>query len=427
MSYTSNTMSVAAGPHTISALPGTVMRVASGFALPLVVFALAHAAAPFAAHLPRSLQGLTTWGPLWALVLAGTLALVFNRSRVVFGVLCLGLAFAAHVTGLLAPSSGTIGRVAFAALCVAIPANLVALTLLRERGVFSFFGLRRASVLLLQVFVAVWAIVHQPVDLARWLYAPLLFDAPSLTSPIPQVALAVMAGAVVASVARAVAAGSALDAGLACALACFIMACQTLELPNHFQLFIGAGAAALVAAILQDTFRLAFRDELTGLPSRRALNERLLTLGARYTIAMVDVDHFKQFNDVYGHELGDHVLRMVAAKLRSVGGGGRAYRYGGEEFTLVFSGRRIPDAWPQLEALRERIGAHPMILRVPQPGLEDAAKLGSKGRDRQGIYVTVSIGVAERNARNATAGSVLRAADRALYRAKDRGRDRVSL
>ena len=206
-----------------------------------------------------------------------------------------------------------------------------------------------------------------------------------------------------------------------------VMACQTLELPNHFQLFIGAGAAALVAAILQDTFRLAFRDELTGLPSRRALNERLLTLGARYTIAMVDVDHFKQFNDVYGHELGDHVLRMVAAKLRSVGGGGRAYRYGGEEFTLVFSGRRIPDAWPQLEALRERIGAHPMILRVPQPGLEDAAKLGSKSRDRQGIYVTVSIGVAERNARNATAGSVLRAADRALYRAKDRGRDRVSL
>ena len=110
MSYTSNTMSVAVGSHSLSALPGTLIRVASGFVLPLAMFALAQLAAPFAADLPSSLEALPVWGPLWALVLAGTLALVFNRGRVVLGVLCLGLAYAAHVSGLLAPTSGTIGR-----------------------------------------------------------------------------------------------------------------------------------------------------------------------------------------------------------------------------------------------------------------------------------------------------------------------------
>jgi GGDEF domain-containing protein len=427
MSYTSSTMSVAVGSHSLSALPATLMRVASGFVLPLAMFALAHLAAPFAAQLPSSFDAVLVWGPLWALVLAGTLALVFNRGRVVLGVLCLGLAYAAHASGLLAPTSGTIGRAVFGALCLAIPMNLVTLALLRERGVFSFYALRRAGLILLQLVVTAWAIVHQPGELARWLYVPLLFEPAPLASHIPQLALALMAAAVVIMVARAITACSPLDAGLAAALACFIMACQTLELPNHFPLFIGTGAAALVAAVLHDTFRLAFRDELTGLPSRRALNERLLTLGTRYTIAMVDVDHFKQFNDLYGHELGDHVLRMMGAKLRSVGGGGRAYRYGGEEFTVVFPGRRIPDAWPYLEALRQRVGIHPMVLRGPEPGPQAPAKLGGQLPPRQGVHVTVSIGVAERNERNLTPASVLRAADRALYRAKDKGRDRLSL
>jgi GGDEF domain-containing protein len=427
MSYTSNTMSVVAGSQPLSALTGTLLRVASGFVLPLAMVALAQLAAPFAAQLPSSLEGLSMWGPLWALVLAGTLALVFNRGRVVFGVLCLALPYAAYLGGLLQPISDAGARIAFAGLCLAIPLNLATLTLLRERGVFNFYGVRRMGVIALQAALVVWALAYQGSDLAHWLYLPLWSQPMPMYSNIPQAALLLMAGGIVVSVVRAVADGSALDAGLAGALACFVMACQTLGLPHHFPLFIGAGAAALVAAVLQDTFRLAFRDELTGLPSRRALNERLLQLGTRYTIAMVDVDHFKQFNDRYGHELGDHVLRMVAAKLRAVGGGGRAYRYGGEEFTLVFPGRRIRDAWPHLEALRHQIGLHRLMLRGPdQPGEGRDRAIGTSAQ-REGVYVTVSIGVAERNERRATPAAVLRTADKALYRAKDKGRDRISL
>ena len=420
MSYTTNTMHAAAGPNSFSHLGGTLLRLASGFVLPLALLALAQLAAPFVADPPRALEGWPMWGPLWALVLAGTLALVFNRGRVLFAVLCLAVAYWAQQSGLLDAAQGATARIAFAGLCVGVPASLATLALVRERGVFSFYGARRLGLILLQVALVAWAIAWDRADVAAWLYVPLLADTTPIASTIPHAALVIMAVAVVITVTRAVIDGSALDAGLAGALACFVLAAQTLPLPNHFPLFIGAGAAALAAAVLQDTFRLAFRDELTGLPSRRALNERLLTLGTRYTIVMVDVDHFKQFNDVYGHELGDHVLRMVAAKLRRVGGGGRAYRYGGEEFTLVFPGRRIPDVWPHLEVLRQHIGTHAVVLRSLH-----RAEPGQSGS--QGVHVTVSMGVAERNDRHATPSSVLRAADKALYRAKDKGRDRVSL
>jgi GGDEF domain-containing protein len=100
----------------------------------------------------------------------------------------------------------------------------------------------------------------------------------------------------------------------------------------------------LVVAVAHEAYQMAFRDELTGLPGRRALNERLQRLGRTYVIAMADVDHFKKFNDTHGHDVGDQVLRLVASQLRQIGGGGKAYRYGSEEFTLVFPGKTLKNA-----------------------------------------------------------------------------------
>ena len=189
-----------------------------------------------------------------------------------------------------------------------------------------------------------------------------------------------------------------------------------------------AAAATLCAVVVQDTYRLAFRDELTGLPSRRALNERLLTLGPHFTLAMVDVDHFKRFNDAHGHELGDQVLRMVATKLARIGAGGRAYRYGGEEFMVLFPGKGLHDARPHLEALRNAIYSHPVVVRAqdrPAQAIVPAPSSASARTDAS-VSVTVSIGMVECNARLGTPAEMLRAADMALYRAKQKGRDRIS-
>jgi PleD family two-component response regulator len=153
-----------------------------------------------------------------------------------------------------------------------------------------------------------------------------------------------------------------------------------------------------------------------------------MSLGNQYAIAMVDVDHFKKFNDTHGHDVGDQVLRMVAARIAAVGGGGRPFRYGGEEFTVLFPGRGARDALPWLEALRESVEAYTLALRG-----QDRPASPRDGKDRRGagsraraVSVTVSIGVAERSEKYPTPEDVIQAADRALYRAKNRGRNQVS-
>src|SRR5690606_25573480 len=130
--------------------------------------------------------------------------------------------------------------------------------------------------------------------------------------------------------------------------------------PYWYDLLIAGAALILCVAILLDSYHMAYRDELTGIPARRALNQLLLSLGSRYTIAMLDVDHFKKFNDTHGHDVGDQVLKMVAHKIADVKGGGKGFRYGGEEFTIVFPGKTIQQAEEHLEAVREAIGDYRM-------------------------------------------------------------------
>jgi diguanylate cyclase (GGDEF)-like protein len=168
---------------------------------------------------------------------------------------------------------------------------------------------------------------------------------------------------------------------------------------------------------------MAYHDELTGLPARRALNEALQRLNDTYTVAMVDVDHFKKFNDTHGHDVGDQVLRMVAERLGRVDGGGRAFRYGGEEFAVLFPGKSAQESAPHLETLRMAVAGATFTLRGkdrPKRKPESRGRGGGAGK----VTVTVSIGAAQARG-SAVPEEVVKAADRALYRAKEGGRNRV--
>ncbi|MCW5620328.1 MAG: GGDEF domain-containing protein [Burkholderiales bacterium] len=394
-----------------------------GFFPMLLVLALAHWFGPLLTHeLPQSLSGLRVWGPAMVLFLSITLALTFNRGRMVFASLSLAGAYFMYQLQLVHVDAFAL-RTVFAAMCIFVPLNLATLSLLHERGVFTLYGARRAFAIALQVALTAWIVIAERTAVVDGVY-DLVHSLPLPSSPIPPVALLLMVLAAMVTAFRALRTRSALDVGLTGALAAFALACHSVGKPALFSMYVGAAAGVLAVAVLQDTFRLAFRDELTGLPSRRALNERMLALGHHYAIAMVDVDHFKRFNDTHGHELGDHVLRMVAAKLERVGAG-RAYRFGGEEFAIVFPGKHMREVWPHLEALREQISAHHLTLRAPE---RDPAKQGRPGeRPPVSVGVTVSIGLAERGERLTTPADVLVAADGALYRAKHKGRNRISL
>jgi diguanylate cyclase (GGDEF)-like protein len=189
--------------------------------------------------------------------------------------------------------------------------------------------------------------------------------------------------------------------------------------------FLAAAGLILAISVIEMSYRIAYHDELTGLLGRRALNEALPRLGSQYAVAMVDIDHFKQFNDRYGHDVGDQVLRMVAAKLERVSGGGRPYRFGGEEFALVFPGQSVTEVLPHLESLRRAVEASCFVLRGADRPRKKPDKPRRSSSPRNAVLVTVSIGVAERDAKRRRPGEVLKAADKALYRAKNAGRNQV--
>jgi diguanylate cyclase (GGDEF)-like protein len=171
---------------------------------------------------------------------------------------------------------------------------------------------------------------------------------------------------------------------------------------------------------------MAYRDELTGLPARRALNDALLRVGGTYTVAMVDVDHFKKFNDTHGHDVGDQVLRMVAGRLARVPGGGRAFRYGGEEFAVLFPGKTVEESAPHLETLRAAVASATFTKRGLDRPKRKPKSPRARGASARPLAVTVSIGAGQARG-SALPEQVVKAADKALYRAKEGGRNRVVL
>ena len=188
-----------------------------------------------------------------------------------------------------------------------------------------------------------------------------------------------------------------------------------------------------VYSLIDISYYLAYHDQLTGLPGRRAMEEALAHPGKTYCIAMGDVDKFKSFNDKYGHDVGDQVLRMVGVTLAAVKQG-KAYRYGGEEFVILFPGLPPSVAALYAEEARVALGNYRFVLREKKRiwpfggqkkrGAKSLQVLTEKQSSRSIIRVTMSIGLASRREREEYA-TVLKRADQALYQAKGAGRDRL--
>jgi diguanylate cyclase (GGDEF)-like protein len=361
--------------------------------------------------LPASLAGLRTAAPYALLVTALGMAWRFNRGR--------AFVIAASLLGAFAAYDLLATRGVHAALTVLVPLNVLVAMIHPERGAryraaYGWLALLAAE----GVFLAWIAGVPEG-----------FLDNPFLRSPpTPLAGRLMFAAAFGAAVWRAWPELTALQVGSAGALTGFYIAAEWIRAPGVYAVFMSAAGAILIVALLEESHRLAFRDILTGLPGRRALEERLRGLGSRYAIAMVDVDHFKKFNDTHGHDIGDQVLKLVGARLAEVGGGGIAFRYGGEEFSVLFPGSDLDEALPHLEAIRASIEGYRMAVRAPgrpkKP--EVGSKLRGEGSPEKHLSVTVSIGASGPGKRQRAPAQVIKKADEALYRAKEGGRNKVS-
>lgn len=407
-------------------------RTLASFAPAVCILLAAYFLVPRIADLPASLAGLRVYGVYVLLALGMFFSLAFRRGRVLFALLALALAYFGHRAFLQHEPDSLPARAVFAALCIFVPLDLGMLSLLRERGTFNWHGMRRFTVIVAQVLFTVWVMYRGIAAVVDPFYVQLLETRLLAQSPLPQAGLAATALGLLAALGAWFVRRSPIDLGLAGAIAAFAIAAASVAVLDTFATFIAAGALILTVAVLQDTFRMAFRDELTALPSRRALNESLAGLGRRYTLAMVDVDHFKNINDTHGHNIGDQVLKMVAAHLAETGGGGSAYRHGGEEFVVLFPGKSMREALPYLEGLRKNIAGYQMAVRggertaYNEPGRKPLRKRGGWKRGGKTVSVTISIGIAECSEQLPTPEDVMRAADKALYRAKRGGRNRIS-
>lgn len=315
----------------------------------------------------------------------------------------------------------------YQAFVLLIPLNMLLFTLMRERGIFSTAARLRFIFLALQGGVFLWLFTRHFEDLLPYIARSYTRLPPFSNLLVPQPAMVIGALCFTAIFLLALYRQSPIDSGMLGALSAFFIACNWLTDRNTHSAYCTAGALIITLSVLRDSYNMAFRDDMTGIPSRRYLNESLQGLGRRYTVAMLDVDHFKRFNDTYGHDVGDQVLKMVARKMMAVGGGGKPYRYGGEEFTIIFSGRRAEDALPHLEELRKTIADYRLALRSgerPKSQRDGKGKRTGRGGDAYAA-VTVSIGVAESGNELNSAAEVMKAADKALYKAKNRGRNQV--
>ena len=365
-------------------------------------------------YLPASASiGISYLIYMLALIVAG-LSVRFSRSMVFFYVLLIMFTNISLRTGWVA------GELAYALLSAIVPLMVVGITVLPERGLVSIKAVPSYVVLvfgfllivLLTAFSPEWA---QSFLLTDWAPAR-YFDwtgQPQTVLIITLIALQLMLALFVLTPTLYRAAGFGMLLMLALQ---FHFGAMIVSL----NVFSGVALLMCLNAIMQETWRMAYIDELTSLPGRRALTEKFQRIGNHYTVAMLDVDHFKKFNDNFGHDAGDAVLRMIASQLSQVSGGGLPYRYGGEEFTVVFVGKDKSEARQHLEELRAAIADKPFVIR--KKGRRKSDKSTSKDK-RHSVKITVSIGCADSSDTPNSPWDVLKLADKALYRAKDRGRN----
>jgi diguanylate cyclase (GGDEF)-like protein len=391
----------------------------------LVLFTIAALFTPYAAGFAAPGLLATELASGFILVLVLALSLQFNHSRIFFALLTLlglfgGLLVTIH-------SKDTVMRDTLnGSLCLLAPLNILIFSFSAERGVFSRYGGMRFGLLMLEIICMALLVILRAAPVVSALHVHFIHFGLLDHTPVTQPGLLLLAIGLILLNDRLILRHSA-------ELAAFFFALVAIGIMLHRQdtagmaVFSAAAAIGFGHAIIQESWNMAYLDELTGLPGRRALEEQMRQLSGNHVIAMVDVDHFKRFNDTYGHDVGDQVLRFVASRLQKHAGSGKPFRYGGEEFCILYPGKYPDEVNNVLESLRADIESCRFEMRRQERRTDEQEGNPETQQDTGPLAITVSIGMAGNPQGNTDPWSVLKSADKALYAAKHAGRNRVCL
>jgi len=370
---------------------------------------------------PQSWINLIEYAPYVLAIIGGFISIWLNRLQPLL--LLLSVVLVNLMLAYFSPADqvSVAQSILFPIISFLLPLNIFIWILMPEKGVQNrVYNAGVASILAIQILVVFWFMSELPLHFIEWISLPILPGLVNYHLPFVSTLMLLLTGFLLSLRLH-----FGKDFKILNHSVIFILLLMAFGLNMHQQAGVLSWVSSMVGlvvilSLVFDAHHLAYTDELTGLKGRRALMESFMGLGKRYSIAMVDIDHFKNFNDTYGHDTGDDVLRTVASVLGSVQAGGKAYRYGGEEFTLLFPGKSTDMVLLELERLREEIQHTVMDVVDPKK------KPDKKGKPvLKAINVTVSIGVAEPNAEHTAADEVMKFADEGLYKAKRTGRNKV--
>ena len=377
-------------------------------------------------RLPADLLNLLPLLPFILLPVALLIALFSNCSKALATSLLMLCAYWLIRQYLQAPLQTMPAAQIFYLLCTVLPITVLALVWLPEPGLRHPRGITIAVLpattllLLAQLLVASPSLINEASQaniasavwgihlsaLSGWLYS--LAFACAIISAIWQ---------------QQIYANSA--AGCALILAITL---GWIDVANISAIMFTSLGLLLTINITSGLFHIGFYDELTQIGNRRALLAAAKTAGNQYSLAMIDADHFKKINDRFGHDLGDQALRVIASCISKVGCGAKAFRYGGEEFCLLFKGKSQAEVADCLEQLRQAIANYDMVIRDKKARPTQRAK-GEKNRGatrrHSNLRLTVSVGVVDSSA-GGSFEQLIKLADRALYRAKAGGRNQLA-
>jgi diguanylate cyclase (GGDEF)-like protein len=398
--------------------------------IPLVLFVLALFLRGYSEKMPTAYVGLVLQLPFVLLFIVSALCIYYNRSRLFVSCLTLGLIFYLIQTQLQSTLNDPSTLMVYSLITLLHPLSLLFFLLVPERGLKNRYGLI-LNLSVLGTFIVSVILFHYfdeelVVFIGDWLQVK-PFNGYVLSITASTCYLFVFTFALFRLIKR-----NDDFAVITVSITLFTFTVLAfLDMPNISSVLFSVCALSLIISMLGTSYAMAYRDDLTGLLGRRALNDRMKGLGRQYVMAMMDVDHFKRFNDTHGHDIGDEVLKMVAKQIGLVKGGGTAYRYGGEEFCVIYTNKDLQYCLPFLEVVSANIENYSLVVRDetqrPKTKSEAKQRRGSKTSRKKPntVSVTISIGLAASKDRSTRPEDVLKSADVALYKAKKEGRNRI--
>lgn len=297
----------------------------------------------------------------------------------------------------------------FLYISIIYPIHLLIFLLLKERGLFSIWGILKVLFFAFEVALVLY-FIYNPNEVLKSFIDINIFA----ISTYPLKDISVVIGILLVFILTALVMFNRYliyNTSFLIITISFYGGFYFLKTPHANEISLLAISVIIFVLLIRESYRLAFYDELTELPGRRALVEDMAKLGMKYTLAMIDIDHFKKFNDTYGHDTGDDVLKMVAIKLAAVSGGGKAYRYGGEEFVVLFPSVEVDQAFIHTDLLRDIIAKSAFSVR--------------NKKSQKKIYINISAGIVQNSTKDKDPFATMKRADNALYKAKKAGRNQV--